>query len=81
MCQRVGTPHEEKALVDQWLEVEAHNFNDLVFKVVILPRRGPKGDSKLAETYQEEKPEKVLDVYEQRLSKEQIFSWRKLQAC
>nr|ALE31202.1 truncated glutathione S-transferase riant4 [Prunus persica] len=38
----LGTTLEEKALVDQWLEVEAHNFNDLVYTLVlqllVLPR-------------------------------------------
>ncbi|BBG98605.1 glutathione S-transferase phi 12 [Prunus dulcis] len=40
----LGTTLEEKALVDQWLEVEAHNFNDLVYTLVlqllVLPRMG-----------------------------------------
>ncbi|CAK7338897.1 unnamed protein product [Dovyalis caffra] len=73
----LGTTLEEKALVDQWLEIEAHNFNDLVFnivlQVVILPRMGLQGDSKLAKT-NEEKLEKVLDVYEERLSKRKYLA-------
>ncbi|GAV61746.1 GST_C domain-containing protein/GST_N domain-containing protein [Cephalotus follicularis] len=67
-----GTTLEERALVDQWLEVEAHNFNDLVYnlvlQLVILPRMGKPGDLALAHT-NVQKLEKVLDVYEERLSK------------
>ncbi|KAJ6861607.1 hypothetical protein NC651_037619 [Populus alba x Populus x berolinensis] len=73
----LGNTLEEKALVDQWLEIEAHNFNDLVFNIVfqvlILPRLGQQGDSELVKTY-EEKLEKVLDVYEQRLSKSKYLA-------
>ena len=68
----LGTSLEEKALVDQWLEVEAHNFNDLVYTLVlqllVLPQMGEPGDLTLVNTC-EQKLEKVLDVYEQRLSK------------
>ena len=67
----LGTTLEERALVDQWLEVEAHNFNDLCFnlmlQLVILPRMGQQGDLALADSC-EQKLEKVLDVYEKRLS-------------
>lgn len=73
----LGNTLEEKALVDQWLEIESHNFNDLVFNIVfqvlILPRIGQQGDSELVKTY-EEKLEKVLDVYEQRLSKSKYLA-------
>lgn len=58
--------------MDQWLEVEAHNFNDLVYTLVlqllVLPGLGKPGDLALVHTC-EQKLEKVLDVYEQRLSK------------
>jgi glutathione S-transferase len=68
----LGTTLEEKALVDQWLEVEAHNFNDLcfniIFNLVILPRMGKHGDIALVHIC-EQKIERVLDVYENRLSK------------
>ncbi|KAJ4828807.1 hypothetical protein Tsubulata_010823 [Turnera subulata] len=67
----IGLTLEERAIVDQWLEVEAHNFNELVYtivlQVVILPRMGQLGDMKLARTC-EQKLGQVLDVYEQRLS-------------
>ncbi|KAK4602810.1 hypothetical protein RGQ29_011707 [Quercus rubra] len=68
----MGNSLEERAMVDQWLEVEAHNFNELIFplvlQLVILPRMGVPGDLALAHSC-EQKLEKVLDVYEQRLSK------------
>ncbi|KAF9664158.1 hypothetical protein SADUNF_Sadunf17G0127000 [Salix dunnii] len=73
----IGSTLEERALVDQWLEIEAHNFNDLVFniifQVVILPRIGQEGDSDLVKTL-EEKLEKVLDVYEKRLSRSRYLA-------
>ncbi|MED6143267.1 GST superfamily protein [Stylosanthes scabra] len=58
-------------MVDQWLEVEAHNFNDLCFTImlqlVILPKMGQPGDLALAHS-SEQKLHKVLDVYDKRLS-------------
>ncbi|KAK7305649.1 hypothetical protein VNO77_43556 [Canavalia gladiata] len=67
----LGGTLEERAVVEQWLEVEAHNFNDLcfniMFQLVILPRMNKPGDLVLAHTC-EKKMEKVLDVYERRLS-------------
>ncbi|KAJ4960966.1 hypothetical protein NE237_020876 [Protea cynaroides] len=68
----LGNTHEERALVDQWLEVEAHNFNDMVFtsalQLLILPRLGKHGDLTLVHSC-EQKLETVFDVYEERLSK------------
>uniref|UniRef100_A0A2P2MXW7 glutathione transferase n=1 Tax=Rhizophora mucronata TaxID=61149 RepID=A0A2P2MXW7_RHIMU len=73
----LGETLQERALVEQWLEVEAHNFNDLVYtialQVVILPRIGQPGDGGLVRAY-EQKLEKVLDVYEQRLSKSKFLA-------
>ncbi|KAL6345784.1 hypothetical protein AAG906_017536 [Vitis piasezkii] len=73
----LGKSLEEKAVVDQWLEVEAHNFNELVYtlvmQLVILPRMGERGDLALAHTC-EQKLEKVFDVYEQRLSKSRYLA-------
>ncbi|KAG8488257.1 hypothetical protein CXB51_018752 [Gossypium anomalum] len=67
----LGNSLEERAMVDQWLEVEAHNFNDLVytlvFQLLVLPRMGKQGDTALVFSCQQ-KLEKVLDIYEQRLS-------------
>lgn len=68
----LGATAEERAVVDQWVEVEAHNFNDLVYtlvlQIVILPRMGEKGNWALVHSC-EEKLVKVLDVYEERLGK------------
>ncbi|XP_038688016.1 glutathione S-transferase F11-like [Tripterygium wilfordii] len=68
----LGKSLEERALVDQWLEVEAHNFNELIYnmvvQLVILPKMGQPGDLALAHSC-EQKLEKVLDVYQERLSK------------
>ena len=68
----LGSTLEERALVDQWLEIEAHNFNELVYtlvlQLVILPRMGERGDLALAHIC-EQKLGKVLDVYEQRLGR------------
>ncbi|KAF8398817.1 hypothetical protein HHK36_014677 [Tetracentron sinense] len=73
----LGRTLEERALVDQWLEVEAHNYNDLVytlvFQLLILPRMGEHGDLALAHNC-EQKLEKVLDVYEERLSKSKYLA-------
>ena len=67
----LGSTMEERAVVDQWVEVEAHNFNDLcytlVFQLVILPKMGQIGDLALAHST-ELKLQKVFDIYEKRLS-------------
>lgn len=68
---------EERALVDQWLDVEAHNFNDmvstLVLQLLIFPKMGGQTDLVLVQNC-EKKLEKVLDVYEQRLSKSRYLA-------
>ncbi|XP_052197558.1 glutathione S-transferase F12-like [Diospyros lotus] len=73
----IGSGLEERALVDQWLEVEAHNFNELVHAMVlqllILPRMGEPGNLPLVRSC-ENKLEKVLDVYEERLSKSKYLA-------
>ncbi|GLT73265.1 hypothetical protein SLA2020_451360 [Shorea laevis] len=75
----LGSSLEERAVVDQWLEVEAHNFNELIYtlvlQLVILPRMGEPGDLALAHTC-EQKLEKVLDVYEQRCQRAAILPER-----
>ncbi|KAK4799520.1 hypothetical protein SAY86_024885 [Trapa natans] len=67
----LGRNLEERAIVDQWLEVEAHNFNDVVYNpvlnLVVFPRMGKQGDLATVNAC-ERKLEKVLDVYEHRLS-------------
>ncbi|KAM7523910.1 hypothetical protein LguiA_013812 [Lonicera macranthoides] len=67
----LGSTLEEQAQVDQWLEVEAHNFNEMVYAIVlqllILPRMGQPTDKALVQNCTE-KLAKVLDVYDRRLS-------------
>lgn len=73
----MGATPEERAVVDQWLEVEAHNFNDLAFNLafhlVISPRVGLRSDLALVHSC-EQKLEKVMDIYEQRLSKSKYLA-------
>ncbi|RDY08228.1 Glutathione S-transferase F10, partial [Mucuna pruriens] len=68
----LGKTIEERGLVEQWLEVEAHNFqlpiNNLVINVLFPPLTGAPSDEKLIEE-SDQKLGKVLDVYEERLSK------------
>ncbi|KAK4480048.1 hypothetical protein RD792_013105 [Penstemon davidsonii] len=76
----LGNTLEEKALVDQWLEVEGHNYNSLVYilvlQLLVLPRMGQGGDMKLVQEI-EGKLDKVLDVYEERLSKSKYLAGEK----
>ncbi|KAL1833517.1 hypothetical protein ACET3Z_003168 [Daucus carota] len=73
----IGNTLEERALVEQWLEVEAHNFNPmlytLVLQLLVFPKMGGKMDHVLVQEC-EEKLEKVLDVYEQRLSESKYLA-------
>ncbi|KAK6154086.1 hypothetical protein DH2020_013725 [Rehmannia glutinosa] len=73
----LGNTLEEKALVDQWLEVEVNNYNPLIYTMVlqllILPRKGLVGDMELVRDCKG-KLEKVLDVYEERLSKSKYLA-------
>ena len=68
----LGKTIEERGLVEQWLEVEAHNFHPPIYNLVIhilfpsILRVTP--DPKVIED-SEEKLGKVLDIYEDRLSK------------
>ncbi|KAL4583069.1 hypothetical protein LXL04_007633 [Taraxacum kok-saghyz] len=72
-----GTTLEEKALVDQWLEVEAHHFNDMIYTIVlqklIIPEMGGKTDLTLVQNC-EKKLEQVFEVYEQQLSKNRYLA-------
>ncbi|XP_024964586.1 glutathione S-transferase F11-like [Cynara cardunculus var. scolymus] len=72
-----GTTLDEKALVDQWLEVEAHHFNDMVYTIVlqklVIPKMGGKPDLALVQNC-EKKLEKVFDIYEQQLSKNRYLA-------
>ncbi|KAL6614458.1 hypothetical protein ACP70R_036728 [Stipagrostis hirtigluma subsp. patula] len=63
---------EESAMVDVWLEVEAHQYSSalhtILFEYLIQPMLGGTCDHKLVEENLE-KLKKVLEVYEARLSK------------
>lgn len=73
----LGKTLKEKALVNQWLEVESQQYDrpvaEVVRQVVIGPHFGrtPKEDVIVEETA---KLEKVLDVYEAHLSKRKYFA-------
>ncbi|KAL0396175.1 UNVERIFIED_CONTAM: Glutathione S-transferase F11 [Sesamum calycinum] len=67
----LGDTLEERAIVDQWLEVEVNNYNSLIYNMVlqllVLPRMGLVGDMELVRDCKG-KLRKVLDVYEERLA-------------
>ncbi|KAK7304978.1 hypothetical protein VNO77_42875 [Canavalia gladiata] len=68
----LGKTIEERGLVEQWLEVEAHNFHPPIYNLttnIFFPQLldGPS-DPKVIEQC-EQKLVKLLDIYEQRLSK------------
>ncbi|GAB2228831.1 hypothetical protein Droror1_Dr00022962 [Drosera rotundifolia] len=73
----LGTTLQEKAIVDQWLDAEANNFNEgvynLVLQLLIFPRMGKQTDQTLVGIYIA-KLNFVLDVYEQRLSKSRYLA-------
>ncbi|XP_073147525.1 glutathione S-transferase F12 [Henckelia pumila] len=68
----VGNNLEERALVEQWMEVESHNYNPLIYamvlEVIVAPRMGRAPDTELVRD-REGKLGKVLNIYEERLSK------------
>ncbi|KAL3830453.1 hypothetical protein ACJIZ3_019255 [Penstemon smallii] len=67
----LGKTIEERGLVEQWLEIEAHNFHPLVYDLVVQVLFNPKlGIPTNLERVKEddEKLARVLDVYEERLS-------------
>ncbi|XP_047336783.1 glutathione S-transferase F9-like [Impatiens glandulifera] len=68
----LGKTIEERGIVEQWLEVEAHNFNPPIYNmtlhIMFSSALGFPADEKLIEE-SEMKLGKVLDVYEERLGK------------
>ena len=62
----------ESAIVETWMEVEAHQFNSPIYAInhqmIISPLYGLDPDEKIIKS-ELEKLEKVLDIYEERLSK------------
>ncbi len=72
-----GKTVKDRALVDQWLEVESQNYNpaasSIVSQVVFASYWGLATDEKVVEE-QLAKLEKVLDVYEEHLSKNKYLA-------
>ncbi|KAH9770589.1 glutathione S-transferase F9 [Citrus sinensis] len=73
----LGRTIEERGLVEQWLEVEAHNFHPPIYQmttqILFFAKRGLPADENLIKE-SEEKLGKVLDVYEERLSKSKYLA-------
>ncbi|ONI17771.1 hypothetical protein PRUPE_3G178300 [Prunus persica] len=73
----LGKTIEERGLVEQWLEVEASNYHppldNLVIQILFAPELGLPSDPKIIQE-SEEKLGKVLDVYEERLSKSKYLA-------
>ncbi|KAK9190938.1 hypothetical protein WN943_019548 [Citrus x changshan-huyou] len=73
----LGRTVEERGLVEQWLEVEAHNFHPPIYQmttqILFFAKRGLPADENLIKE-SEEKLGKVLDVYEERLSKSKYLA-------
>ncbi|KAL3683353.1 hypothetical protein R1sor_001375 [Riccia sorocarpa] len=72
-----GSTAHEKAQVEQWLEVEAQNYNpaisSLVFQLVFAPWFGKTTDEAVVAA-QTAKLESVLDIYEKRLSEKKYLA-------
>uniref|UniRef100_A0A6J0PA58 glutathione transferase n=1 Tax=Elaeis guineensis var. tenera TaxID=51953 RepID=A0A6J0PA58_ELAGV len=68
---------QESAVVDQWMEVEAHQYNPamspIVFQLFVIPMRGGVPDQQVIDNSLVEL-EKVLDIYEDRLSKSKYLA-------
>ncbi|KAH9288320.1 hypothetical protein KI387_032437, partial [Taxus chinensis] len=73
----LGKTLEEKALIEQWLEVEGQNFGPhaygLVYQLILAPRIGVAQDKGFIESSAENLG-KVLDAYEEKLSKSKYLA-------
>ncbi|KAG9439479.1 hypothetical protein H6P81_019644 [Aristolochia fimbriata] len=73
----LGKNLEERAQVEQWLEVEGQNYQPhiytLVLQLLFFPKMGKTADEKTVKE-NEEKLAQVLDVYEERLSKSKYLA-------
>lgn len=73
----LGKTIEERGVVEQWLEVEAQSYhpaiNNLVTEILLGRKRGIPPDAKVIEE-SEKKLAKVLDIYEERLSKSKYLA-------
>lgn len=73
----LGSTLKERALVNQWMEVESQNYNPpisaIVFELVIGPRYGRSPDiAKVEENAK--KLERVLDIYEAHLKENEYLA-------
>ncbi|KAH7578448.1 hypothetical protein JRO89_XS01G0383100 [Xanthoceras sorbifolium] len=73
----LGKTIEERGVVEQWVEVEAHNYHppiyNLTVHILFASKLGFPADEKLIKE-SEEKIGKVLDIYEERLSKSKYLA-------
>eukprot|EP01018_Ginkgo_biloba_P009469 Gb_36276 [translate_table: standard] len=73
----LGNTLSEKATVEQWSQVESLHFNPpcsaIVFQIVFAPMRGGATDQSVVEANLENLG-KVLDIYEERLSKSKYLA-------
>lgn len=73
----LGKTIEDRGVVEQWLEVEAQSYHpaidNLVIEILFGRKRGIPPDAKVIEE-SEKKLAKVLDIYEERLSKSKYLA-------
>uniref|UniRef100_A0A0D6R7W7 glutathione transferase n=1 Tax=Araucaria cunninghamii TaxID=56994 RepID=A0A0D6R7W7_ARACU len=73
----LGSTLAEQALVEQWSQVEGQSFNDpcsaILYQIILVPMRGGQTDEALVAS-NVEKLNKVLDVYEEKLSKSKYLA-------
>ncbi|PIA39849.1 hypothetical protein AQUCO_02600363v1 [Aquilegia coerulea] len=73
----LGKTIEERGVVEQWLEVEGQNYHQPIYDIIVQlkfnPKLGKPVDMKLVEE-SEQKLGKVLDIYEERLSKSKYLA-------
>jgi len=73
----LGSSLSEQALVDQWCEVEGQSFSpaitSIVSQILVVPRRGGITDEAVVGSNME-KLGKVLDIYDERLSKSKYLA-------
>ncbi|KAG6544996.1 hypothetical protein Mapa_013688 [Marchantia paleacea] len=73
----LGSTRQEKAMVDQWVEVEAHSFEPPVLEILGELYFGPKVQKVPDVAVVEEnitKLEKVLDIYDAQLAKSKYLA-------
>lgn len=72
-----GSTLTEQALVEQWSQVESQSYNPAVTAIIVqkvfAPMMGGKTDEGIVQS-SVEKLSKVLDVYEERLSKSKFLA-------